>query len=166
MSTEIRYETDHQMAEGALLDLVVSRLGADVVRPPDGSPAFGEAPGMSFWCYALPDHDDDPDDEDKEQFHAAHMGFRRRSLIIFQIDGTADLDAQDMAWAQILTLSADLAHQYRGEAALLLNGEQILMRATASTGAVFDSWEGFAEVPQLAETVARWPQHPLDQPWL
>jgi hypothetical protein len=166
MSVDIEYETDQVIQQDALFEFVVSQLGAQVIEPLDGSTAIGRTAGMDVSSIALPDRDSDADEEEMEQRHAAHVGFRRRSLVAFRLSGRATPEERDAAWAQILNLAIELARRYPGEAALVLDFERILMRATASGGVVFDTWEGFAEDPELAAIVARWPQQTLDQPWL
>jgi hypothetical protein len=141
-------------------------LGAEVIEPPDGSAEFGPDAWDARLLLRPASTRRGCRRGEIEQRRATYLGFRRRSLIDVRILGRAGLEEQDAARAQILGLAIDLPEHYRGEAALVLNGEQILMRATASTGVVFDAWEGFAEDPRFEGIVARQPQRSLDQPTL
>lgn len=166
MSLTIQYDTDQQIPASLLLDLVVTGMGAELFQPPDGTAAFARTPAMDIVCSALPEKAEDANQEDLEQTHASGVGFRRRSTVSFRLIGRASVEHRDAAWAQILNFAIDLSQRFPGQAALVMNYEQILMRATGSNGVVFDTWEGFAEDPALAAIVSRWPQETLEQPML
>ncbi|MEV0269869.1 hypothetical protein AB0H43_13910 [Hamadaea sp. NPDC050747] len=163
---DIEYETDQVLSPDDLRTTIVALLDAVIVEPADGSQMFLRAPGVDITCLALPEHDDDPEQEAMEQRHAAHMGFRRRSLVAFRLRGTATAEESDAAWAQILNLAVELPSRHPGNAALVLDFERVLMRATPQAGITFDTWDGFTEDPELMAIVSKHGQLTLDQPLL
>ncbi|MCP2323594.1 hypothetical protein HDA40_002101 [Hamadaea flava] len=166
MPTELHYFTDQVIRHRRLLTFVASRLGAQIRKPRDGSPRYAHTAGMGVFCAALPRRVRNREREYLEQSTAASFGFRTRSSVYFQLRGVASLEESDHAWAQVLELAIDLAAWRLGDAVLVFNREQILMRCTRAHGVVFDNWEAFAETPELAMIVARCPQRTLDQPLL
>jgi hypothetical protein len=160
VSLGIRFTSAQELADAELLDFFTRQCDAELIDFDPRDP-FLRTPGMDITTYAVSPVDEDQAEE--EDWHAAKLGFWRRSIADFRVRGVASLEDKLAGWEVMLNAVIAFVRKYPGEAALVFNGEEILMRYREGE-IMFDTSEYFDEELSLATIVSRHRQEQLEQP--
>jgi len=160
VALDITFESAERLSNEDLLDFFTRQSDGEVIDLDPDNP-FLRTPGMDITTYAISPVD--TDQEEEEDRHAAKIGFRRRILADFRIRGIAGLDERLSGWEMMLNAVIAFTRMYPAEAALIFNGEEVLMRCHNGK-IIFDTSEYFKEEPSLAAIVSRHRQETLEQP--